>query len=190
MTDKEPKKINPENAADLSAMLGMGGFLDGVSNLISKFGELAERGEHLRQSMGEAEVNGKPVRTSAGFTVRFGGLKGEEGESAAVPPIRPANAPRSTATNKSDKAPVVPKVREANVEVFEEEDHMLLLAEMPGVASNDVQLSFEGKMLSIQGRSQTAEFKANLELPQAYTEDQVAISANNGVIEIRLNNQP
>lgn len=186
MAENEPNKAPKENVADLSAMLGMGGFLDGVSNLINKFGDLAERGESLRKTMGETKTAAKPMRTSGGFTVRFGGLKGDESESTSVRPMntRPTATPNSQ--RKTDAASVVPKERTANVELFEEEDHWLLLAEMPGVASQDVSLNFEDKTLFLQGTSPTAQFKAQIELPKTFTSEQVTIHANNGVVEIRL----
>lgn len=186
MSNNEPKKDDKESVADFSAMLGMGGFLDGVSNLIGKFGELAEKGETLRKSMGDAETSAKPIRTSGGFTVRFGGLKPDDGESESVKPMNAAS--RTASAPKSSTSTPVPKERVANVELFEEADHLLLLAEMPGVASDDVSLDFEDKKLSIAGSSKTALFKAQVHLPRIYTAEQVAISANNGVVEIRLNN--
>lgn len=203
MAKNESNKDDKENAPDISAMLGMGGFLDGVSNLISKFGDLAERGEQLRKSMGDAETTNKPIRTSGAFTVRFGGLGGDSSDASSVTPVNtrtsePKGAspgfsqkgasPSSTAKAASPAAREIPKDRTANVEVFEEEDHVLLLAEMPGVASEDVDLNFEEQSLHIQGASKTANFKATVELPRKYTPEQVTIHANNGVIEIHLAN--
>lgn len=194
MAKNESNKDDKENAPDISAMLGMGGFLDGVSNLISKFGDLAERGEQLRKSMGDAETTNKPIRTSGAFTVRFGGLGGDSSDASSVMPVNtrtsePKGAsPSSTAKAASPAAREIPKDRTANVEVFEEEDHVLLLAEMPGVASEDVDLNFEEQSLHIQGASKTANFKATVELPRKYTPEQVTIHANNGVIEIHLAN--
>ncbi len=170
-------------------MLGMGGFLDGVSNLINKFGELAERGETLRKSMGDAAGNSKPIRTSGEFSVRFGGLGGKDGDAVSVKPVNQesrSSTTTSTKNAKSTQSTTVPKQREAYVELFEEETHLLLLAEMPGVASDQVQLNFADKLLTIEGQSQTAHFKSQVELPRVFTMEQVSIAANNGVIEIRL----
>ncbi len=188
MSSGEPKKEDKEAVADIAAMLGMGSFVDGVSNLISRFGELAERGESLRKSMGDTEVAGKPIRTSGGFTVRFGGLKDND-EASVIKPVntRPAT-PASSSQSQRSAFPVVAKERTANVELFEEDDHLLLLAEMPGVASEDVHLNFNETLLTIEGKSKTALFKAEVPLPKVFTPEQVAISANNGVVEIRLSN--
>ncbi len=184
MTGKESSREDKDNAADLAGMLGVGGFLDGVSNLISKFGDLAERGEALKKSMGDSQASAKPIRTSGGFTVRFGGLASDEADQASVRPVDTAARQRSSSPKKAEA--VVPKEREAAVELFEEEDHLLLVAEMPGVATENVELDFHDKCLSIKGHSKTAVFQAQVELPRAFTSEQVAVTANNGVVEIRL----
>ena len=206
MNEKEPNSEKKETAPDLSAVLGMGGFLDGVTNLISKFGELAERGETLRQATGETE-SGKAYQSSMGFSVKFGpGKEGAVSDAMHVAPVNarsnrpPARASTATqnATSESDKGRLKsstaskdtsPQLREPHVDVYEEADHTLLLAEMPGVATDDLQLRFEGCKLFLEGSSKTALFRAEIELPQVYEAHQVSVTANNGVIEMRLSNQ-
>lgn len=178
MSDKEENK-NKDAAADLSGMLGLGGIFDGVSNLLSKFGELAEKGESLRSGSHQSESSsGKKMTTSYGFNVKFGPGKDSELD---VQPI-----PRPSSVKRTEGVPSVPKTREPHVELFDEGDHILVIAEMPGVSCDDVNLSFIEKMLHIHGVSKTAEFKKELELPGLFGPEQVAITANNGVIEIRL----
>ena len=182
MSDKEETK-KQDASADLSAMLGIGGLFDGVSNLITKFGELAEKGEALRSATHQSESpSGKKVTTSYGFNVKFG----PGGDNATE--IKPMQRSGQTARTHSAPSPVpqVPRIREPHVELFDEGDHLLVVAEMPGVSSEDVNLSFIEKMLHIHGTSKVAEFKKELELPSEFGPDQVAITANNGVIEIRL----
>jgi HSP20 family protein len=182
MSDKEEAR-NKDASADLSAMLGIGGLFDGVANLITKFGELAEKGEALRNATHQNESpSGKKMTTSYGFNVKFG----PGGDSAAE--IKPMQKPGQTMRTHSTPSPVapVPRIREPHVELFDEGDHLLVVAEMPGVSSEDVNLSFIEKLLHIHGTSKVAEFKKELELPSEFGPDQVAITANNGVIEIRL----
>lgn len=182
MSDKEePQK--KEAAADLSAMLGIGGLFDGVSNLISKFGELAEKGESLRSATHQSESpSGKKMTTSYGFNVKFG--PGTDNDLNVKPIQKPGQS--TNPSSKPKPATQVPRVREPHVELFDEGDHLLVVAEMPGVSSEDVNLSFLDKTLHIHGTSKVAEFKKELELPRVFGPDQVAITANNGVIEIRL----
>lgn len=200
MKENDPASEKKDAAADLSAMLGMGGFLDGVTNLISKFGELAERGETLRHSTGET-ASGKPYQSSAGFSIKFGpGTETSNSEASGSDSMRvaPVNnrttrpTTKRTASGAGNNSEHVPKgepaVREPHVDLYEEADHTLLLAEMPGVATEDLKLRFEDRNLHLEGTSKTALFRAQIELPIAYQQHQVSVTANNGVIEIRLNN--
>ena len=181
MSEKDEAK-NKEAAADLSGMLGLGGIFDGVSNLISKFGELAEKGESLRSGSHQSETStGKKMSTSYGFNVKFGPGKDGKDNDLNVQPIQ-----KSVKSESSAPVPIVPRIREPHVELFDEGDHVLVIAEMPGVSSENVSLSFIEKMLHIHGVSKTAEFKKELALPREFGPDQVAITANNGVVEIRL----
>ncbi len=84
MTDKEPSPEKKDPMVDLSAMMGMGGLLEGVPSLITKFGELAERGESLHKTVGQTQT-GKPYESSVGFSVKFGPV-----EKMPVPPTRSA----------------------------------------------------------------------------------------------------
>ena len=185
VSDNEDIK-QKQSEADLSAMLGIGGLFDGVSNLIAKFGELAEKGESLRAAVGEGETSsGKKFTTSYGVNVRFGGGRdgaGKDGEYS-VHPVQKASKP------ESKPATSVPRVREPNVELYDEGDHVQIIAEMPGVSSEDVHLAFMEKSLWIQGVSKVAEFKKELTLPREFGPEQVSITANNGVVEIRLSNK-
>ncbi|MCC6511507.1 MAG: Hsp20/alpha crystallin family protein [Pirellulaceae bacterium] len=179
-------------AIDIASMLGMGGILEGVSSLVTKFGELAEKGEHLRKSYGETE-SGKAYQSSMGLSVKFG--PGKADDASSVQPFQTRPASRSRPNSAPATSPSTPsstsvqrdmRKREAQVEMFEESDHLLLVVEMPGVASEDVELQFVEKKLSMCGRSASAEFRAEIETPHVYQAEQVKVSANNGVIEIRL----
>lgn len=182
MSEKEETKSN-ETMPDLSGMLGIGGIFDGVSNLINKFGDLAEKGEAFRSAMNQGETaSGKKFNTSFGMNVRFGPGRDGDTEREIKPVAKPAKRETDAPSNS------VPRVREPHVEIFDEEDHVQVIAEMPGVSSENISLSFDGKKLNIHGVSKVAEFKKELELPREFGPDQVSIAANNGVVEIRLTN--
>jgi HSP20 family protein len=165
---------------DLSGMLGLGGIFDGVSNLIHKFGELAEKGESLRSGTHHGETStGKKITTSYGFQMKFGPSQENE------PTIRPVQSSREKPVPTSTH--VAPRVREPHVEIFDEGEHLLVIAEMPGVASDDVRLNFDGKKLEILGTAKSVSFRKEIELPQVFREEDIVITSNNGVIEIRMN---
>lgn len=180
MNDKD--ETQPKDAVpDLSGMLGLGGIFEGVSNLINKFGELAEKGESLRTAVNQSETStGKKITTSYGVNVQFGLGKDKDKDLNVSHMTKPfQSAPTSP-------PPSVPRIREPHVEIFDEGDHVLVIAEMPGVSSEDVNLAFLDRNLHIHGVSKVAEFKKELPLPGDFGPEQVFITANNGVVEIRL----
>ena len=180
MNDKD--ETQPKDAVpDLSGMLGLGGIFEGVSNLINKFGELAEKGESLRTAVNQSETStGKQFTSSYGVNVQFGLGKDKKNDLNVSPMAKPfQSAPASP-------PPSVPRIREPHVEIFDEGDHVLVIAEMPGVSSEDVNLAFLDRNLHIHGVSKVAEFKKELPLPGDFGPEQVSITANNGVVEIRL----
>ncbi len=177
MTEEDSNK-KKEAAVDLAGMLGMGGILDGVTNILGKLSDLAEKGQQLQAAQGEKPL-GKQMTGSYGFSVRF--ADGGKSDDISVAPIN--SAPKA---NSPKPATTATRLREPHVEVFDEGDHVMVVAEMPGVTSDAVQLNFVEKNLTISGQSKAAEFNKTIELPSCFGPENVAISANNGVIEIRL----
>ncbi len=167
-----------KKVADLAGAMGLDGLINGMASILGKFSELAEKGESLKRAHSETSADGK-VATSYGFSVKFG--PGKDNETRVEPIVKPAAAKPKPA----DKPPTL-STREPHVEVFDEADYVLVVAEMPGVSSDDVALTFLEKNLTIQGKSKTAEFQKVLELPAVFGPEHVAISSNNGVIEIRM----
>jgi len=176
MADDDRKKTRRSTEEDAST-LGMGGLFDGVTNLLGKFEALAEKAEAFRNSQ-EESPSGKKIAGSYGFSVKFG--TGADSD-LDVKPVR-----KHTVT-PSAKPPVTEsRVREPHIEMFDEGDHLLIVAEMPGVSSEDVSLTFVEKTLHIKGASKFGQFSTAIDLPREVGPDQVAISANNGVVELRI----
>ncbi len=177
----DESKETEDKQRDLSAMLGMGGIFDGVSNLLNKFGELAEKGEHLRQSYGNREGQSEsPVRGSGEFSVRFGTAldRVNQGRSNVAPV-------RATKGSGNAKAPV-DRNREPNIEIYEEEAYLLIIAEMPGVAADDLKIELQADQLVLQGSSKSFDFQKRISVPQSVTTEGKAVSVNNGIVEIQL----
>jgi HSP20 family protein len=170
--DLKGKKASEQD----SPFMAVGGLFDGVSQILGKFGELAEKAELFRQA--QSEQPEKKIAGSYGFSVKFGGAGDTRSD---VKPIK-----KSPRTKTESNAYVAPEIREPHVELFEEADHLLLIVEMPGVSCDDVELTFAKNMLHLKGKSRSGTFAATVELPREFGPDQVNISANNGVIEIRL----
>ena len=67
-------------------------------------------------------------------------------------------------------------------------DHTLIVAEMPGISEADVDLDINDDLLIISAANGPKKYRKELLLPRAYTREQMAVSCNNGVLEIRCAN--
>lgn len=170
MAKRRSKKISTEEG-----VMGLGGLLGGLGSFIEKLGELAERGEELHK---EGEIRGKDDRLRGvfGFNVKVG--LGDEGIK-----IEPFGNVRN---DKETGRPVVHEVREPMVDVFDEQDHVLLVAEMPGVSEGDVGIELEGDILTISAAKGDTKYRKEVLLPQAFAAAQMSHTCRNGILEVKL----
>lgn len=152
------------------------GMFGGLAELIEKLGDLAEKGEKLAKS-GEFEwgSSGKERKGVFGFSVKT--VLG--GDEVKIEPF--GNIRRDEESGEA----VVEEVREPVVDVFEEEDHTLIVAEMPGVSAEDVQLEVKDDVLAIRAERESMKYGKEILLPHSYPRDKMEVSCNNGIVEIR-----
>jgi HSP20 family protein len=176
MSKKQSKSGNGKHGSH-----GKGGFLGGLTNLIEKLSELAENGEELKRT-GELNLDPKSkLRGVYGFTIKTG-LNGNQ-EGVKVEPF--GNVREDEQTGR----PVVHEVREPMVDVFEEDDEVLIIAEMPGVGADDVHLELTDDILIITAKCGDKKYRKEVLLPSADTERSMTSICRNGVLEVRLTNE-
>lgn len=153
---------------------GVGGIFKGLANLVERLGELAATGEEISRT-GQIVGSGKEVKGIYGFTVKVG--LGEE--KAHVEPF--GNIRKDVKTGQT----VVQEMREPVVDVFEEEDHTLVVAEMPGISTKDVQLEVKDDLLTICAEKGDKKYRKEVLLPETFPKEKMLVSSNNGIVEIR-----
>jgi len=151
---------------------GGAGILKGLGDLIEKLGTLAENGENLSQT---GEINGKDLKGIYGFTVKVG--LGDD-----KPRVEPFGNIRQ---DRESGRTVVQEVREPSVDIFEEDDHVLVVAEMPGISVEDVQITVEEDLLTISAEHKDKKYRKEVLLPASSTREKTQVSCNNGVVEIK-----
>jgi HSP20 family protein len=156
---------------------GVEGFLSGLTGLVDKLNELAKTGKELRET-GTISGGSSGVRGIYGVNVKVG-LGGEE------PKIEPFGN-----VHKDKKAgyTVTPEVLEPVTDVFEEEDYTNIVAEMPGIAAEDVRVEIEEDILTLSAERGEKKYHKEILLPRAYTKDKIRFSCNNGILDIQCLN--
>jgi HSP20 family protein len=154
--------------------LGLGGILKGLGDLVEKLEDLKETGEQLSRS-GEIHGLGKEVKGMYGFTVKMG--LGDD-----RPRVEPFGNIRK---DRESGHAVVQEVREPVVDIFEEEDHVLVVAEMPGICVEDVQIAVQDDLLTITAERGDKKYRKEVLLPASLAREKMQISCNNGVVEIK-----
>jgi len=161
---------------ELNSIGGFEGILGGLTDFVEKLGELAEKGEQLSRT-GEIHWKGreKDLKGVYGFSVKAG-IGGGDVKVEPFGNIR-----------KDEKSgqPIVQDIIEPLVDVFEEKDHALVVAEMPGIGSEDVRLDVKDDILIIYAERGNKKYQKEVLLPRSYPKEKMLVSCNNGILEIK-----
>lgn len=172
MAKKTGKSISPHGGLEA----GLGGILKGLGNLVEKLGDLAETGRELSKT-GEIHGHGpaKELKGVYGFTVKVG----LGGEGLKVEPF--GNIRQDEESGRA----VVQEVAEPAVDVFEEKDHTLVVAEMPGIGAGDVHLDVKDDLLTITAEKGKKKYRKEVLLPDSFPREKMQFTCTNGVLEVR-----
>ena len=158
------------------------GILGGLADMLTKAIELAERAELLGDGDRGHCGDGSSPRFHVGFNVRT--MAGASGEpSVRVEPFGDVrHDPASGEARVSER-------REPPADVFQEQDHVLVVVEMPGVRLDDAEFVVEGDVLSIIAERGSKRYAKEVLLPSSFEADAMSVSDLNGVFEVRLTHQ-
>ena len=157
-----------------------GGFFSGLGSLIEQLGVLAE----------EAEKAGGAVHKSGSFNFGPGrqnkGVYGFTVKSAIgdkPPQVEPFGNIRR---DDAGKLVEVHEIREPIVDVFDEADRVLVVAELPGIEERNLHIEINGDILLISSEEVEPQYRKELLLPASFKGSQMSFHCRNGVLEIQL----
>ncbi len=165
-------------------------FADGFAAIFKNLGEIVERIETLSKVSpgGEGEGEGEdaswegadaPMEGVFGFSIRTGARAGA-GRRVRVERfgnIRQEPGEQSTR---------VTEVREPMTDVFEEGEHLLVVAEMPGVSADEIEVEVHGDVLLFSTENARRKYRKELMLPRPCATPAESLTCNNGIVEIKL----
>lgn len=196
----DPNTTNPNtpnqpnrdgNTGEMDALLGLGGMLGGFTQFLNQLGNLAEKGEQLkRATQNDGSTPNNKVSTSFGYTVKFGGESFGGSSTNETFSSEQHVTPRQTTTNQpasgTPSTRPVQSVREPVVDTFDEGTHFLIVAEMPGISRENIELNINGTTGLLSGSNSLTRYEKQIEIPASANPEKVSIATNNGIVEIRI----
>jgi len=173
--NKTEKSKKPE----VSVGFGLGGLFEGIQKLVETAGKLKESGDISKTGEFEIPGLGEKGKGIFGFSVRT--LAGDEGPSVSVRPFGNIH--------KTEKGVAVEEAREAVVDLFEEDDRIRVIAELPGVSEDAIKHEIKGDILRIWTEGER-QYDTEVLLPIAVEPDNVESTYKNGILELQLKKKP
>jgi len=148
----------------------LGGLFKGLGNFLEIISEMERKGEEKTEGTGEINLPGG--KAMYGFTVKIGGAGISKLEHFG-------NIVRETKTG-----PVVEEIREAIVDVHEENDTIEVIAELPGVEEKDISYEINNKMLILKASGDGRKYSKEAVLPSKVSV--LTSSYKNGIYRLSL----
>ena len=167
------EKDNEKKSEVAFDIFGLGGLFKGIEKLVDLAGKLEERGGMSK----EGEINLDHIRKGMkgvyGFTVNTAG----------------GGSPRVETFGNIKKTPEGPKVneeREPITDIFDEEDEIMIIAEMPGIEDTDLKIDLKEDILEISAVSKSRTYRKELLLPSKAVMENLTHKFTNGILEIKI----
>ena len=154
-------------------VLGLGGLFKGIEKLVDLASKLEQSGTVNR----EGELNLDHLR------------KGMKGVYAFTVKSAIGGAPKVETFGNIVKTPQGPKVneeREPITDIFDEQDEIVVIAEMPGIEDVDIVIELKEDILEITTKNSKKNYRKELLLPVNPKSDSIQHKYINGILEIRI----
>ncbi len=169
---------------------GLDGLFKGLGDLLDKMGPFAEKMDSLGAESGDSgrrTPRGAPSMRTGQFKVKGLGDKGQGVWGLSVRNLADGVSRVESFGNirPTEDGPVVADVREPLVDVFDEPDEIVLVAEMPGANEEDVSVELHGDVLVLE-TSGERKYAREVLLPAAVEPESMQKTFRNGILEIKL----
>jgi len=152
---------------------GFGSLFKGIGNLFDLVSKMTEEGEGEYTRSGEIRGLGDKAKGVYGFSVKMG-LGGK-------PVIEQFGNIKAT-----EEGAVVAEVREPIVDVFDEGEKLVVIAELPGVEEKGIHLEVKDDILDVSAEAKDRKYSKEILLPSSVDAGSMESSYKNGILEIRL----
>ena len=164
-----------------NATSSVGGFFTGLGGLVENLGKFVEESEKTGDSFsktGEFKTDSeKGVRGVYGFSVK---TMGGRDKGVKIEPFG------NIKTDEEGKTVEVQQIREPMVDLFDESDRVLIIAEVPGITEDSVKVEVNDDILTLSAERGETRYGKEMLLPASFKPEQMSWHCRNGILEIRL----
>lgn len=174
----EEQKESREGEISLDDIPFVGGLLKGLEKFIDLAERAGQAGGEIRKSgtikgLGGNLRGNKDVHGVYGFTVRTG-----LGQRTKVEPFGNIK--------KTKEGPKVSETREPIVDVFDEKDHILIIAELPGIDEKSIKIEFKKDLLLLEAEGKDRKYTKEILLQAQIDFESREMSFKNGILKLKL----
>ncbi|MBE0478226.1 Hsp20 family protein [Candidatus Aerophobetes bacterium] len=152
--------------------ISLGGIFEGIGSLIDLASRLSEEVKEIKKE-GEIKGLGDKVKGVYGFSIRT--LSGKRPVVQTFGNIK-----------RTKEGPVIEEVREPIVDVLEEKDFVRVIAELPGVTRQNIDIKVNGDILNLCAEKQDKKYAKEILLPFQVKQDPAEFSFKNGILELKI----
>lgn len=154
-------------------LFGLGGLFKGIEKLVDLAGKLEEKGGMSKEGEINLDHLRKGMKGVYGFTINTAG--------GGTPKVETFGNIR-----KTPEGPKVDEEREPITDIFDEEDEIMVIAEMPGIDENDIKIVLREDILDISATGKSRTYHKELLLPAKANPENLSQKFTNGILEIRI----
>jgi len=174
---KEEKDIAKEELKSLEDLPLVGGLFKGLGKFVELVEKVEEAGGEIKRK-GEIKGDDGEIKGIYGFSIKSG--IGDRPRVQTFGNIRPIEKGAGKREIK------ITETREPIVDVFDEKDHILVVAELPGVLEESIKLDFKGDILILEAGDEKRKYSKEILLPTKVDFEQKETNFKNGILEIKL----
>ncbi len=166
--------------SDSNRSSGLGGLVQELNSLFERLGEAANKSRDINRIV---RFGDEDSEMSGVFGIQFRTGITRDGESRVS--AQPFGDVRTEDGNTDDgNEVVVEETREPAADVYDEGEHVLIVAEMPGVDADDVSVEVDDDILTFAATSGRHRYRKELLLPYPVHPVPASTEAKHGIVRI------
>jgi len=163
----------------------VGGLFKGLEKFIDLAEEVEKAGGEIKR---RGEIKGLKGETKGvyGFSVKTGiGGRPQVQTFGNIQPIKKKAGKRDLPAGKAGIKII--KTREPIVDIFDERDHILIIAELPGIAKESIKLNLlKEDILTLEAGDEERKYSKEILLPAKVNFTKKKLSFKNGILKIKI----